>query len=416
MARERNVRFRIGAEDDTARGFNSVSRRLRRLGTTAQVAIGNFASGAVQSAITAVRDALRGAVDQLDRAQKLGQVLDLNPSVIRRFQLLGELIGSSGERLAQLARRLRDIAGGAGGQGQRDALEALGLNLQEIANSDADTVLLKYAQALRAVGNQAEASAASTEVVGDELNESALLLAANFEDARRVLGQGINEDLDRAARAAASFNDALTEIRNQTQNETAQGLANLQQSLELTDGEFRSFSKNAIQFVKEWNPITGAIIPAVRAISDFNKETETLNETIEETNKLATFAYVEAPTEGRLILRRFHEERMRQIKEEAEEQKKLDDERKKAAEERERQEEENRRKVTDGLRAIIDLENQRGGRASFGVTGEDVPTFSQPPSAAQQLLNQQTQNQQLQAIREMVKILKTRPTGGGSWI
>lgn len=409
MASRRNVNFRIGAQDDTARGTRSAASNFKRLGRTASVALGTFASNTVTSAIGALRSSLSSVLDQFDRAQKLGQILDIDAAVVRRIQLVGDLIGSSGENLARLAQRVRGVAQ-AGSKAQQEALESLGLNLQEIAKSDAATVLLEIGRAAKVAGTQAEG--ALGEAVGTRLAATAVLLSKNLPDAAREFTRDLDEDLNAAADATASFNDALRVLQQGVQNTGAKAFATLQRAAGASKNEIIAFARALGEEAPKINPFTGALLPLINAFKKTGEEAKKAGSEAKE-SALAMFGFSEAPNEGRIILAALAKEEEARAEKRKKKKKEEDDAEKKAAAERAAEAREHYDTIIEGLQAVIDLEEKRrnANRAGgFGELGRDARIPGAAPSGAasqaQRLLDAETQRKQLAAQQAMLKELR----------
>jgi hypothetical protein len=407
----RKVDIRLTAEDDTARGFRSVARRMRRLSRVASVTLGTLATSAITSGLSSVQQAVSSIFDTFDRAQKLGQILDIEPAVVRRLQLVGDLIGSSGEQLARLARRVRAVAQ-AGSPAQQEGLEALGLNLQEIAKSDAAEVLLAVGRAAEAAGTQAEG--ALTEAIGDRLSATAILLSKNLPQATREFRDAIDRDLNAAADDVADFNDTTRLLSQTVQNTAAKAFSDFQRLVGASVEQTRAFTKALGANVRRLNPFAGALLgvaSVAKATAEAEKE---LNAELEKTADLLRFVYEEAPTRGRILLRQFEQQREKAIADRRKAEADAAKERQDTLDEIFNLEKDRQEQYINGLRAIIALEEGRG-RGGIGIVGQGALQTSPAASPARQLLNQETQKKQLKTLENMLKVLKERGSTGAEF-
>lgn len=247
MAARKNVRFRMLAEDDTGPGLRSVSRRMKRLGTTAKVALGNFISQAAIGGIRALRSGVTGLLDEFDKLAKRARQLQINPTFLRDLSGASNILGFSVDQLTKVVVKLREAAGGltddsVGGK----ALETLGINLKEFAKLDAGDQISAVVKGLAEIDNATARTAAATAIAGQRLGGVLLQLAETGND---VFDQILARQREFGSEAIKTFgpwaeeaNDAFSRILFASENAWAKSTSALLAFIFESEAGLKGFS------------------------------------------------------------------------------------------------------------------------------------------------------------------------------
>ena len=208
MASSKNVRFRMSAQDDTARGFRSVTSRFKRLGTTAKIALGNLAASFIQGSLQQAGNLVSGLIEKFDQLGKLAGELAISPQLVRQLQVVSQLVDISLGSLTRLLTRIR-----SGSESARKGIADLGLEFEKVQRLGGVEPLLVVVRALEQIEDQGLKTEAAVKIAGDRLGRD-LVKAANVgsEALARLLDQQEKsaESANRTAAAAASIADSFT--------------------------------------------------------------------------------------------------------------------------------------------------------------------------------------------------------------
>lgn len=155
------IKVKIGA--DTS-GFESGLKKTRT-GINQVAKWGAAAAAAALVGAAAVVNAQRKVLDSL---AKTSDALGIQQEKLQALQHIGELTGTSNEMVNKSLERMQKNLGNAARMGgaSADALEDLGVNVQDIINLSPDKQMEELARALSGVDNQALKASISNDIFG----------------------------------------------------------------------------------------------------------------------------------------------------------------------------------------------------------------------------------------------------------
>lgn len=155
------IKVKIGADySDFEKGLNKT-----RIGINQVAKWGAAAAAAALVGAAAIVNSQRKVLDSL---AKTSDALGIQQEKLQALQHIGELTGTSNEMVNKSLERMQKNLGNAARMGgaSADALEDLGVNVQEIINLSPDKQMEELARALSGVGNQSLKASISNDIFG----------------------------------------------------------------------------------------------------------------------------------------------------------------------------------------------------------------------------------------------------------
>lgn len=257
-----NTQIKITADTKQAeRAIASLESALEGINGVANAA--GAALAGITVAATGVAVAFKGLVDRTGDLADLGKALGISAQQLSALQQSAQLAGIGAGELNQALFRLQGNLGEALVKGTgpaNDAIERLGLNLKEVANSPADTQITKITEALRNVQNPAERSALAIDLLGKagprmlEVAENAARLAEQAEK----LGIALSDVDVRNLELAGDAIDELAFIAGDTLDKALAELAPYVIAL------LNALKQSIVEAGGLGEIVTGKLIPAFR--------------------------------------------------------------------------------------------------------------------------------------------------------
>ncbi len=208
------AKYRITADDQTARGVRSAETRLQRLGNRLRN-IGTVVRGVLLAAFAALSAAVIKAQRDLSRLASSAREVGTSAEDLREIQFAAKELGVDSGRAADLVDALSDSLGDAifdpSGEKGKLFTDVLGIDPRSLANmDDASNRVAAFATLLKRVEDQfgrATREFVEQSLVGDDF--SALLDPDRFLAAiARARELGIPQGTDEAAEAAERAGNA----------------------------------------------------------------------------------------------------------------------------------------------------------------------------------------------------------------
>ena len=161
MATIGGIKIKIGA--DTS-GFESGLKRTRK-GINQ---VGKWGAAAAAAALVGAAAVVNAQRKVLDSLAKTSDALDIQQEKLQALQHIGELTGISAETMNKSLAKMQKNLGNAARKGEEsaEALEDIGINVQEIINLKPDEQMEVLAKALSGVSNQAIKASISNDIFG----------------------------------------------------------------------------------------------------------------------------------------------------------------------------------------------------------------------------------------------------------
>ncbi len=209
----------ISASDQTKAAIESAKKNLAGLGQSASTLAGYFPaiSAAIAAAFSA--QALKGAVDMLDRLDDLSEKSGISVESLSALRYAGEASGTSFDQLAAGLKKFSvNISEAAGGSKEQTELFAkLGVSVKDANGQvrDTDKILADVATKFEGYADGANKSALAQKVFGKAGEDMIPLLNQGADGIARMTEEGQRMGVifsGEAAAAAAEFNDNLKKI------------------------------------------------------------------------------------------------------------------------------------------------------------------------------------------------------------
>ena len=162
--------------------MNGVEQRLGQVGARVSALKGLFvglaSAAGIGLAVSRTTEAARVTVNYAN-------ALDISTEALSQWQFAGERVGLQAEKIGDIMKDTAEKIGDAwrNGAGEaKEALETLGIPLEEIVNLSADQQLIRIAGALDQVGTQAE----KIQILESLASDASLLLPLLEDDAARL--------------------------------------------------------------------------------------------------------------------------------------------------------------------------------------------------------------------------------------
>lgn len=318
MASRKDVRFRMVAQDETARAINSVRSRFDALGRNIKgIFAGGLIAGAVTLGLSRVKQGVSETIDRFDDLAKRAKELSISPQVQLELRNVGSLVGVAEDSFTRLVVRLQN-----GTKEIDEALERIGIKSVEAFKKLAPTdQLLVVINQLSRIPEAADRTAAAVELAGERQSRALLRLVADGASAfKQLLDEQRNagsEVANQASKEAEAFNDFNTRI--------AQGFERTVGKLIITGGKI----SNAIDDVV--GKLTGSTKEAEREVAATIKKIDESFGLLADTSLAAKeFTFVSRAEEDRI--EKIAKERERSLKEINREVKRLREEQERAEE------------------------------------------------------------------------------------
>lgn len=172
MAARKNVNFRMQAEDDTARGFRSVTQRFRRLGATIARNAARLTAGALVAGLAAAGVAAAKLLELFDNISKTARELDVSPTFVRQLEQVSALLGVRQDAFAKGLTRLREDS-----TETVKALQELGINVEAFRQLEGADQITTVINLLEGLESQSEKTARAVDIFGARLGRQFVLLA-----------------------------------------------------------------------------------------------------------------------------------------------------------------------------------------------------------------------------------------------
>lgn len=220
---------------------------MRSLAEIGKIAFGNLAASAIQALTVALPRALQAALDSLDEVSKRARRLQIDPTFLRELEGASELLGIEAGKLEKVIVRIREAAGGLGEKQGTDALEKLGITIEDLADLDAEEQLQAVVSGLENVENATERTAAAVAIAGNRLGQALLDLAATGSDEFRTLIEEQrkfgSDAIEVAGPWAEEWNDAASRVGTALENAFARGTAAAAETVLGTPEQLRRSSR-----------------------------------------------------------------------------------------------------------------------------------------------------------------------------
>lgn len=209
----------ISASDQTKAAIESAKKNLAGLGQSASTLAGYFPaiSAAIAAAFSA--QALKGAVDMLDRLDDLSEKSGISVESLSALRYAGEASGTSFDQLAAgLKKFSANISEASGGSKEQTEMFAkLGVSVKDANGQvrDTDKILVDVAAKFASYADGAEKSAFAQKVFGKAGQDMIPLLNQGADGIARMTEEGQKLGVifsDDAAKSAAEFNDNLKKL------------------------------------------------------------------------------------------------------------------------------------------------------------------------------------------------------------
>ena len=209
----------ISASDQTKAAIESAKKNLAGLGQSASTLAGYFPaiSAAISAAFSA--QALKSAVDMLDRLDDLSEKSGISVESLSALRYAGEANGTSFEQLAAGLKKFSvNISEAAGGsKEQTELFTKLGVSVKDANGQvrDTDKILVDVATKFKGYADGANKSALAQKVFGKSGEDMIPLLNQGADGLARMTEEGQRMGVifsGEAAAAAAEFNDNLKKI------------------------------------------------------------------------------------------------------------------------------------------------------------------------------------------------------------
>jgi hypothetical protein len=240
MAKKREARFIISAENKTAATISKVTGDVSKLGGAFQK-VGKlvgpvFAGLASAAAVRSFANMVKGANDTVDAMGEVAGRLGIATSKLQEYRIAAKFAGVESEGLDKalgfLARNLGNIRNGLDTGGKKSGLlESLGLSSSEIRGGDVSEVFEKVVNGLSKIEDPATRSATAIALFGKSAGELGLLFKDGVpalersRDLIRDLGLEIDDiDAARAGQLNDNF-DKLNLILESAKNKIAAELS-----------------------------------------------------------------------------------------------------------------------------------------------------------------------------------------------
>jgi len=213
MAADKEVKFRLSAQDDTSRVLRNLGTEFKTLGKSTSavrgllgdlgVGLGGALAGVSFAAI------IKGAIDSLDALNDLRDATGSSVENISALEDIAARTGTSFDTVGAALGKFNKVLTEAKDPGSEAAqiLEALGLNAEELRNLDPAEALQQAAKALAGFANDGERARAVQQLFGKSVREIGPLLADLAE-----AGQLNATVTAQQAQEAEKFSHALSAI------------------------------------------------------------------------------------------------------------------------------------------------------------------------------------------------------------
>lgn len=247
-----SLRVELGLDSATFQdGLKSAKASLANFGQTAALA-GAALATAMVAAGAAVGVAVKGAIDEADRLDELGQKIGVAVTELSRLKYAAEINGVPIDTLSagirKLSQNMGEVAGGGGAKASK-ALDALGISVTDAnGNLRSSTDVLKdVAEDFKGMQDGAGKTAIAMALFGKSGAELIPLLnigaegIANFEAEADKLGITLSAE---TGAAAGKFNENLDRLKAVGQGLTTQLAASLLPALEDITSGFLATAQN----------------------------------------------------------------------------------------------------------------------------------------------------------------------------
>lgn len=214
--------------------LKEIQKRAEEVGKKIGIAMGSIATAAA-GAGTAALVMLKNTAAATTESDRWAKSLGMSTSTLQQWQYAAERAGLSADNMADIFKDIGDKIGDAlvtGGGEAIDAIDKLGLSLDDLANMTPDKQLLAIADGLKQVGSQSE-KINILESLGNDLSRMLPLLDNGGEGLRKYMQQakdfGIALDPSQIA-SLVKANELIEDMQAQVQglrNEFVAGLADI---------------------------------------------------------------------------------------------------------------------------------------------------------------------------------------------
>lgn len=235
----------------------------------------------ISSGVSTVTNFANQLRETYDRVGKLSESLGMNAVALQAFLKISELSGMSSDQFGQavlaMNKRLGEFYNGTGPA--KNALERLGLSMEDLKDKTPAQQLRTIAQAIMLLPTKSQQAAAAFAIFGDAGKKILPTLDAIANSAERIAGRSLSlgqflspEQVD----AIEMMNDAFTEVWKTIQGIGGQVLANLAKPIVFMVKRFedfvaayKSFTTNATGGTGLANDITVAILEGAVVLGEW---------------------------------------------------------------------------------------------------------------------------------------------------
>lgn len=280
------------------RGMGDADRSAKGLSKTASAAataIGNLAAEAIKAGVALLKDLVVSTAEAGDEIAKTAKQLGVGTTELQRMRFAAERSGASSEQLDKAVKKLNVglVDAQIKGTGPlAEAIEILGLNLDDLANLDTEQRLGVLAEALKGVEDQTVASAVTAKLFGERagplikplLDEGAAGIKA-LGDRAEELGGVLD---DKTLKASEDMQDALLDLKTATFGAGAQIVSGLLPAVTDAAGGIADWVAENQEFVQQDLPdaltkiaeatatVVEFFVDAIASVDDFITEVERL--------------------------------------------------------------------------------------------------------------------------------------------
>ncbi|WP_350403365.1 phage tail tape measure protein [Pseudomonas sp. W17] len=214
--------------------LKEIQKRAEEVGKKIGIAMGSIAAAAT-GAGTAALVMLKSTAAATTESDRWAKSLGMSTSTLQQWQYAAERAGLSADNMADIFKDIGDKIGDAlvtGGGEAIDAIDKLGLSLDDLANMTPDKQLLAIADGLKQVGSQSE-KINILESLGNDLSRMLPLLNNGAEGLRKYMQQAKDFGIALEPSQIASLvkaNEVIEDLQAQVRglrNEFVAGLADI---------------------------------------------------------------------------------------------------------------------------------------------------------------------------------------------
>lgn len=201
-------------------------------------------AGLAATAVTAIASgfvlaSMQKLSEHLTAVDRNMKKLDASAGAIQRIGLAAEIAGGNVDQVADQLIKIRNIAA-LGDDTTAKNLEAIGLNMKEVNNMDADALLLAIAKGYNSIADNTERSAAMAKLFGDEYKELLPVISdydallKDMEDTAIISEEEIKR-IKEAEAELAKLSNSLTVLSGKTIKFVFDGIDNFKELKKLDD-------------------------------------------------------------------------------------------------------------------------------------------------------------------------------------